>query len=183
MTCVVALNYVEFSPAFGIWVLQMDLTQIIKGSERWVDIARILAEEDGVDSDRVLEEIDLALEYIDDPMLRDACFAGAGPLGDLGRVTFDRFIEIIEAERTKLATKAAKQSLTRQRRSEFGAVRPQLALALLNAGHQYTCAAEGCSVTVDLTIDHIVPLSRGGTDDLENLRFLCRPHNSAKGDR
>ncbi len=35
----------------------------------------------------------------------------------------------------------------------------------------------------DLTIDHIAPLSKGGTDDLDNLRFLCRSHNSKKGDR
>ena len=33
----------------------------------------------------------------------------------------------------------------------------------------------------DMTIDHIHPRSRGGTDDLENLQLLCQPCNSSKG--
>ena len=35
----------------------------------------------------------------------------------------------------------------------------------------------------DLTIDHVVPRSRGGTDHLENLQLLCAACNSIKGDR
>lgn len=31
-----------------------------------------------------------------------------------------------------------------------------------------------------LTIDHIVPISRGGTNELENLQLLCRPCNTSK---
>jgi hypothetical protein len=37
-----------------------------------------------------------------------------------------------------------------------------------------------CGRTDDLTRDHIVPLSRGGTNARSNLRILCRPCNSAK---
>lgn len=33
------------------------------------------------------------------------------------------------------------------------------------------------------SIDHIIPKSRGGTDDLANLRLLCVACNSAKRDR
>jgi 5-methylcytosine-specific restriction enzyme A len=32
----------------------------------------------------------------------------------------------------------------------------------------------------DLTVDHIIPKARGGTDDRENLQVLCRPCNSTK---
>lgn len=32
----------------------------------------------------------------------------------------------------------------------------------------------------DLTVDHIIPKSRGGTDAHENLQVLCRACNSAK---
>lgn len=35
----------------------------------------------------------------------------------------------------------------------------------------------------DLTIDHVIPRSRGGTDDLGNLQTLCRTCNSRKGTR
>jgi len=40
-----------------------------------------------------------------------------------------------------------------------------------------------CNTHKNLTVDHIVPLSKGGTDDLDNLQTLCGPCNSRKGDR
>lgn len=40
-----------------------------------------------------------------------------------------------------------------------------------------------CGVETDLTIDHIVPLIRGGTNSLSNFQTLCRPCNSRKGGR
>lgn len=44
----------------------------------------------------------------------------------------------------------------------------------------------GCEVLFpfrNLTIDHIIPRSRGGTDDPDNLQLLCAACNSTKGDR
>lgn len=41
----------------------------------------------------------------------------------------------------------------------------------------------GCGTTERLNIDHIMPVSRGGTNDLDNLRLLCRPCNSKKSNK
>ena len=42
---------------------------------------------------------------------------------------------------------------------------------------------ENCGRRDDLTADHIVPLARGGTNTIENVRVLCRSCNSARRDR
>jgi len=42
-----------------------------------------------------------------------------------------------------------------------------------------TC--KDCGTTEDLTIDHIVPLSKDGTNDIENLQVLCMKCNCTKG--
>lgn len=38
-----------------------------------------------------------------------------------------------------------------------------------------------CGASDPLSLDHIFPYSRGGTDAMENLQTLCRPCNSSKG--
>jgi len=43
----------------------------------------------------------------------------------------------------------------------------------------YRC--RNCGTHMNLTVDHIVPVSGGGTNDAENLQTLCQSCNSAKG--
>lgn len=66
------------------------------------------------------------------------------------------------------------------RRREFAIKRPRIVLALIERDG-YACAE--CGKSKSLHVDHVRPLSRGGTDDLDNLRFLCASCNSRKGDR
>lgn len=40
-----------------------------------------------------------------------------------------------------------------------------------------------CGSADELTVDHIVPLSRGGENELENMQILCKSCNSRKRDR
>jgi len=49
----------------------------------------------------------------------------------------------------------------------------------------YTCQACGAKAEdgVLLEVDHIYPVSKGGTDEPRNLRTLCRTCNRGKGDK
>lgn len=40
-----------------------------------------------------------------------------------------------------------------------------------------------CGSHRDLTVDHVIPVALGGTNDMDNLQTLCRPCNSSKGAR
>lgn len=40
-----------------------------------------------------------------------------------------------------------------------------------------------CGTTQNLSIDHVMAIANGGTNDLDNLQLLCRSCNSRKGAR
>lgn len=53
-----------------------------------------------------------------------------------------------------------------------------------NSTNERTCQECGEVLTWDdFTIDHIDPHSKGGRSEIENASFMCRKHNSAKGNR
>ncbi len=65
-------------------------------------------------------------------------------------------------------------------RKEFDAIRDLLFNALVKCDGEF---CKQCGSRDDLTVDHIIALSRGGSNDLSNLQILCRTHNSSKGAR
>lgn len=64
--------------------------------------------------------------------------------------------------------------------TKWGSMRKKIAPEVKKRDN-YTC--QNCGSKSNLTIDHIVPLSKGGTNDLTNFQTLCRPCNSSKGNR
>lgn len=136
-----------------------------------------------VEPEELAAAVRIAYSHINDPALVAACCGGSGPLANYHNLDFAQYLELLREIEISEAGAAAKKRHTQIRRSEFNSRRSDLVLAMLNSGVPHICAVPGCEITDGLTVDHIKALSRGGTDDLTNLRFLCLPHNSSKGDR
>ncbi|MGP9725427.1 HNH endonuclease [Corynebacterium sp. AOP40-9SA-29] len=66
---------------------------------------------------------------------------------------------------------------TRQRRKTMSAT----TMVSVFAADGYQCVA--CGSGMALSVDHIVPVSKGGTDERWNLQTLCGSCNSRKGNR
>lgn len=47
--------------------------------------------------------------------------------------------------------------------------------------HGFACVT--CGTKKQLTVDHIIPISKGGGNDFENLQTMCKSCNSRKGNR
>ena len=114
--------------------------------------------------------------YGDLDFLKDYLSGNGGDFRTIGEAR-----EYVQLQLQRRRTQEVKTELTRQRRGQFNSQRNQLMLLLIDRDG-YICRHPGCTVQEDLTVDHIVALSRGGSDDLANLQLLCRAHNSTKRD-
>jgi hypothetical protein len=135
-----------------------------------------------VSAERLAEAVRTAYSYMDEPHLLDACCGGMGPLTKYSELTLTDYLRLLQEIKVTEAGAKAKKVHTKVRRAEFSSKRSHLVLTMLDAGVPYICAIPGCGVIEQLTVDHIKALSRGGTDELSNLRFLCRQCNSEKRD-
>lgn len=63
-------------------------------------------------------------------------------------------------------------------RREYNASRDMLFQALVERDG---CLCQHCHSVENLTVDHIIPVSRGGKNYLSNLQILCKSCNSKKG--
>lgn len=85
--------------------------------------------------------------------------------------------------RSELLNKIEREKKTaeiKKRRSQFQKNRDKLMLLIIKRDG-YFC--QFCKTTEDLEVDHIRPLSKGGSDELDNLQLLCGSCNNCKGAR
>jgi len=61
-----------------------------------------------------------------------------------------------------------------KRRRYFNSIRPQI-INFFKDEDEYQCSH--CQCEEELEVHHIVPLSKGGKNDVENLTILCHDHH------
>lgn len=129
------------------------------------------------DDTAVLEMVRSMAKLSNHPYLDEARHSGTGSFHSV-----EEFLVAAQNAQVEAASTTKKREFSAIRRNQFGSKRAELELALIDRDG-YVCSHPDCNICDDLTIDHIVALSRGGSDELDNLCFLCRSHNSAKGDK
>lgn len=93
--------------------------------------------------------------------------------GDGGTV-----LDIVRSVAGELGLRPGPQPSSRKDHPNRRPISPSKRLAVY-AGNDYKCVS--CGTGSDLQVDHIHPVSRGGTNDLSNLQTMCGPCNREKG--
>jgi 5-methylcytosine-specific restriction protein A len=89
------------------------------------------------------------------------------------------FQDLTDPQRQKAEILAARRNLGSTQRRKI----PKWVKRYVFKRDKGVCQRMGCGERENLTIDHVIPLARGGTDHEDNLQLLCQPCNGEKGDR
>jgi hypothetical protein len=79
-----------------------------------------------------------------------------------------------------LANSPSASYFERRKAASYHTSKPEVRVRILMRDG-YACKA--CGDSQDLTLDHILPVIEGGSDEDDNLQCLCRRCNSSKGPR
>lgn len=161
---------------------QIDLRPIYD-NPKWPLVTAAFEEMLGIEPQRLTRAVQIAIDHFNDPLLVEACCGVSGPLANCGVISFEEYLIVVAEHERQREQIAAFRETSVGRRVEFGRRRADLIVEMLDNGVAYRCAHTECSIVDHLTVGHIMPLSRGGTNDVSNLQFMCRSHNSAKGNR
>jgi 5-methylcytosine-specific restriction endonuclease McrA len=93
-------------------------------------------------------------------------------------------LEDLEAWVDREQDRLARRELARQRSPQIRKeIRDNYDRYFMTIGRRDGFHCQHCHATRDLTIDHVVAVINGGTNDLDQLQLLCGSCNSTKNDK
>lgn len=90
----------------------------------------------------------------------------------------EKSAQLIERHEQRIRDREKRREHVKKQRSAATANYDKL---LVKLGRRYGFKCLRCGSGDNLEVDHIDPVSMGGTSDLENLQILCRDCNAEKG--
>ena len=86
-------------------------------------------------------------------------------------------------KKSKQKSPSTKSKKTQKNSKRSRYISPSVRVDVLN-GDLYKCVFCGRNAQqIELEIDHIIPFSQGGSNNIDNLQTLCRDCNRGKGSR
>jgi 5-methylcytosine-specific restriction endonuclease McrA len=92
-------------------------------------------------------------------------------------------IAVCQGERDPYYKKVPQWIAQNQRSARLGADGQITEQDWLEVLEMYGNVCASCGTSDDIAIDHIIPLSRGGSNTKENIRPLCRACNVSKSNK
>lgn len=89
----------------------------------------------------------------------------------------------LERDRAIEKQRAEKAQAERLKYSRFDGMRRKAQVFLPDLIERDGEYCQRCGTTETLSIDHVIALANGGSNELDNLQLLCNKCNSAKGAR
>lgn len=160
-----ALGYVEQWVHSGPLDMQEDVRPSAEACRSAVRMVRFAEREDWSSLDRILARLE-ATSWL----VHEAFSALAGTIDHWGDIDEN------DLRRRPVQRRPDPESVRR----EWQRMQRTVA-SLIFQRDDHTCV--DCRTRVNLTVDHIKPIAKGGLNTLENLRTLCRSCNARKGDR
>lgn len=87
----------------------------------------------------------------------------------------------VTMQRYKQQNKETVYACNHRRRARSLAAQGNLSAGDIRSVHAAFPLCLACGTDEDLSLDHVVPLARGGRNDIGNMQVLCMPCNISKG--